>query len=99
MGFEVKFIDEGDARKACVEGEMSIYNANALKDAFVDVASSGKAVELDLSAVSAFDTSGLQLVLSAKASCEKSGGTLRLSAASEPVETVLALFDLKYCLV
>lgn len=81
----------------CISGEMSIYRAVELKEALLDVLGALKAsdvLELDLSEVTEFDASGLQLVMMAKRISSKRGIKLKLINCSAAVHDVFALLHL-----
>lgn len=66
-------------------GELSIYQANSAKSALAAALAAGPLRELDLSAVSEFDTAGLQLLLLARRSAEQRGSRLHLVNPSPAV--------------
>jgi anti-sigma B factor antagonist len=84
-------IDEGRGRLA---GELTIYQAAALKAALVEAVAAQPELELDLSGVTELDTAGLQLLLMARQYAARAGGALTLVGHSEPVREVLSLLDL-----
>jgi anti-sigma B factor antagonist len=81
------------AHGACVTGEMTVYTAAALKAGLLEVAGahSGNSFELDLSAVSEFDTAGLQLILMLSRSATAASRGFHIIACSESVRDALAL--------
>jgi len=80
--------------EVAITGEMNIYNALDLKAALLKTIDEAEAVDLDLSGVSEFDSSGLQLLLLALRQSERGGKQLRFTAKSAPVESVIGLFNL-----
>jgi anti-anti-sigma factor len=54
----------------------------------------GEALALDLSAIDAFDSAGVQLLLAVRKTLVANGGRLELPAVSEVVEAVLASYGL-----
>jgi anti-sigma B factor antagonist len=75
-----------------VQGEMTIYRANEVAQTLFDaIRAHDGDVSLDLSAVTEFDTAGLQLVLMARRLAETSGRRLDLVQPSECVVEVLDL--------
>lgn len=72
-------------------GEMNIYRAAADKAPLLAALAESPAVELDLSAVTEMDTSGLQLLLLLAAEARRSGKVVRLGECSKPAEEVLDL--------
>jgi anti-sigma B factor antagonist len=75
--------------------EMTIAQAAGHRETLVDaVASAGGDLQLDLAAVSDFDSSGVQLLLSARRSLAERGLALQIVAASPAVRDALALFGL-----
>jgi len=74
-----------------VEGEMTIYRAAELKPGLLDTVREHAAPRLDLSAVTEFDSAGLQLLLVARQEAARLGKRLAVSAASSAVRDVCAL--------
>jgi anti-sigma B factor antagonist len=75
--------------------EMTIAHAAAHRETLIDAVLAAPAdLQLDLSAVSDFDSSGVQLLLSARRSLAERGHALQIVAASPPVRDALALFGL-----
>ena len=77
-----------------VEGEMTIYRAAELKPALLDAVRAHAAPALDLSAVTEFDSAGLQLLLVARQEAARLGKRLAVSAASSAVRDVFALLGM-----
>jgi anti-anti-sigma factor len=76
-----------------IEGEFWIRNAASVRSRLLE--RSKDAFVLDLGGVTEFDTAGVQILLSLKKEREAKGQTLRLSAMSEPVERLLAFYNLR----
>ncbi|OYY95207.1 MAG: hypothetical protein B7Y41_01480 [Hydrogenophilales bacterium 28-61-23] len=76
------------------EGEMTIYHAADLKPALLDALGQSDAIELDLSAVSELDTSGVQLLMLMKREAVAAGKSLALSGHSPAVLEVFELLGL-----
>jgi anti-anti-sigma factor len=85
---------QGAASCLAVEGEMTIYRAAELKPALLEVVRAHDAPALDLSAVTEFDSAGLQLLLMAKQEAVRLGRRLAICAASPPVNEVFALLGI-----
>lgn len=77
-----------------IEGEMTIYRAAELKQTLLNAVDTQPRVEIDLSAVSEFDTSGLQLLMVAKRAALAAQRELRLVGHSPAVLEVFQLFDM-----
>jgi len=88
--------ETGQGAAAClaVEGEMTIYRAAELKPALLETVRAHEAPALDLSAVTEFDSAGLQLLLVARQEAARLGRQLNLAAASPAVREVCALLGL-----
>jgi anti-sigma B factor antagonist len=84
---------QGAAACLAVEGEMTIYRAAELKPALLDAVRAHDAPALDLSAVTEFDSAGLQLLLVARRKRGASASTWR-AAASPAVRDVFALLGM-----
>lgn len=83
----------------CIEGEMSVYRAAELKPALLEPAMleptlGGGVLELDLSAVTEIDSTGLQLLLLARREALARQGGLRVVAQSPAIAEMLALLQL-----
>lgn len=76
-----------------IAGEMTIWQAAGLKP--VLLAAAADAAVLDLAAVSALDTAGVQLLLMAARSAAARGVQLRLAAASPAARSVIGLLGLQ----
>lgn len=85
-------LDDGAA--LAVEGEMTIYRAAELQPLLLDAVRAHAAPVLDLSAVTEFDSAGLQLLLVARNLAASLGKTLRVDATSPAVDDVFALLGL-----
>ena len=72
-------------------GEMTIYNALAMKTSILATLQKHKEVEIDLAKVSEMDSAGLQLLLLAKREAGNRNKSLRLTNHSE---ATLELFNL-----
>ena len=90
--------ESGQEPAAClaVEGEMTIYRAAELKPALLDLVRMHDAPALDLSAVTEFDSAGLQLLLVARQEAATLGKTLRVQDASAAVRDVFALLGVPF---
>lgn len=78
-----------------IKDDMTIYNAQALKDTLLGYCHAGtRELNLDLSAVNEIDSAGLQLLLVLKAEARQRGFSLRLLRHSEAVIEVFELLKL-----
>lgn len=75
------------------EGEITIYNAAAMKQKLVQVLQDHKEVEIDLSKISEVDSAGMQLLILAKRIANNSGKSLRLLRHSEAVLEIFNLYN------
>ncbi|HEX8785789.1 MAG TPA: STAS domain-containing protein [Telluria sp.] len=85
---------QGAAACLAVEGEMTIYRAAELKPALLNAVRTHGAPVLDLSAVTEFDSAGLQLLMMARREAATLGKRLDVSAASLAVRDVFALLGM-----
>ena len=75
--------------------EMTIASAAALRETLVDAVAAAPAdLQLHLDGVHEFDSSGVQLLLSARRSLAQRGHALQVVAASTAVREALVLFGL-----
>jgi anti-anti-sigma factor len=86
----------GAAACLAVEGEMTIYRAAELHPALLDAVRTQDAPALDLSAVTEFDSAGVQLLLVARREAGRLGKRLVLQGASPAVRDVFALLGLAW---
>ena len=77
-----------------VEGELTIYRAAELKPALLEAVHTHAVPALDLSAVTEFDSAGLQLLLVAHREAARLGKPLRIAAASPAVRDAFALLGM-----
>jgi anti-anti-sigma factor len=77
-----------------IEGELTIYRAQELKDQLFAALASARELELDLGAVTEIDTAGVQVLVALKRAAQAQGRTLRLRAHSTPVLDTLDLLGL-----
>lgn len=78
----------------CIEGEMTIYQAEQLKQTLLDALDRASVLEINLAAVTELDTAGVQLLLLTKKTARARQKELRLAAHSEAVVEVFELIDL-----
>ena len=83
------------ACKLQLEGEMTIYRAQAIQQDLQTYLDSYEAFDLDLQRIEEIDSSGIQLLLLLKHKSERAGRSFRISACSTAVEEVLRLFWLQ----
>ena len=87
----------GAAARRCdltIEGELTIRNGAALREQLRTALAENDEVELNMAAVSEFDSAGLQLLIAAKKSAVAAGKTLRFTDSSRPMVDVLDLYGL-----
>lgn len=87
----------GQAHRATdlhLDGELTIYRALELKQTLVTALGATAALQINLRAVSEFDSAGVQLLLAAKRAAVAAGKTLSLVEHSPPVVAVFELLDL-----
>ena len=87
---------QGTAACLAVEGELTIYRAAELKPALLDAVRASAAPALDLSAVTEFDSAGLQLLLMARREAQRLGKPLHVAGASPAVREVFALLGIDF---
>ena len=85
---------QGAAARLAVEGELTIYRAAELHPALLDAVRTQDAPVLDLSAVTEFDSAGVQLLLVARREAARLGKRLVLQGANPAVRDACALLGL-----
>lgn len=88
-------MDVNDIIEVYVVGEMNIYKAQENRKVFLSYLRNNKNVILDLSNVTEFDTTGLQLLMSLKKSLGKLGKELYLRSPSQVVKNILSLLKME----
>jgi len=81
--------------KMQIEGEMTIFNAEELKEKMFASMNDCSRVELDLSKVSEMDTSGFQLLYLASRDSAAANRSFNITAHGRASENVLELFNMK----
>lgn len=92
-GTRSKSTPNGHCRYA-IEGEMTIYRANELKQELLDRIAGNQEIDVDLSRVTEIDSSGLQLMVLAKLEAAIRSKVLRFDGHSPAVMDILDLSDL-----
>ena len=77
-----------------IEGEMTIFLAQELREAIMPLIAGNDEVEIDLSGVTEIDAAGMQLMISAKLEAVLHGKTLRYSQHSRAVMDMIDLCNL-----
>ncbi len=90
----VEITGRRDATRVSAVGEIDFATQGELERTLVDLCADRRPLELDLSAVSFIDSSGLAMLLSMRNLCAESGGMLILHAPSEQVRRVFQLAGL-----
>jgi anti-sigma B factor antagonist len=85
---------QGAAACLAVEGELTIYRAAELNPALLEAVRAHDAPAFDLSAVTEFDSAGLQLLLVARAEAARLGKRVAILAASPAVRDAFALLGM-----
>lgn len=78
----------------CIEGDMTIYRAAALKSALLHAVQQHPRVEADLSAVTDIDSSGLQLLYLAQREAGRLGHAFHITASSHSASSLIHAFNL-----
>jgi anti-anti-sigma factor len=87
---------QGPVAALAIEGELTIYRAAELKPLLLDAVREHDAPALDLSAVTEFDSAGLQLLLMARQEAARLGRPLHVAGASAAVRDVFALLGMPF---
>src|SRR5690554_5060299 len=93
MEIRVDGIQDNGAR-ACLSGALTVQHARAAMPSLLDALARHPRIELDLSAVSALDAAGLQLLMLCKREAARLGHRLELVGHSEVVVEQFELFNL-----
>ncbi len=85
---------DADLSVLCIEGEMTIYRAEELKQTLLAAVARLPVLEVNLSAVTELDTAGVQLLILAKELAKSKNKEMRLVAHSPAVVEVFELLNL-----
>lgn len=78
-----------------MKGEMTVYEAASLRDAFLESLDAFDGVIVDLRAVTEIDVPGLQLIVSAQKTAEKRNKAFSVGALSDVVADAVYRIGLK----
>jgi len=82
------------SKNLIIEEDMTIYNAAAQKDQFLQALAACNELHLDLLKVNEMDSAGFQILLLTKREAIKANKTVRLTAHSKAVTEILDLFNM-----
>lgn len=85
---------QGERCLLCLEGELTIYDAAALKLELLKLQDESSQLEINLARVSEMDTAGFQLLYMLKWRANHEGKTLSLVAHSQATLEVIELFHM-----
>lgn len=80
--------------KLAIEGDLTIYHAQALRTGLLEHLGANSSVEINLAGVGEIDTAGIQLLAAAKLEAERTNKTLRLVAHSPATLEAIDLYNL-----
>jgi len=80
-----------------LSGELTIYRAAELRSELIEALKNVEQLEVDLSEVGEIDTSGVQLILAARAEAHRLGKRMNVVAQSQAVCEVFELLGLSAC--
>ncbi len=81
-------------RKLAIEGDFTIFVAEAIKARLLEALNEGGEIEVDLSGVSEMDSAGLQLMVAAKREAAAQEKALRFAGHSQAVLNTMDLCDI-----
>jgi anti-anti-sigma factor len=85
---------ENDMRHVTLAGEVTIFNAGAIRQQILTALDETDDIDVDLSEVTEIDTAGVQLMVAAKREAAERHKVLHYSACSPVVLDVVALLGL-----
>ena len=77
-----------------MEGELTIYHGQEIKDELIAHLAANAEVELNLGGISELDTAGFQLLLAAKQEGTRLGKTVRFVSHSQAALEVIDLYNM-----
>ena len=93
----VKMEKHGDTCHVRISGEMTIYQAAALRQELLDIVGQCGNVTLDLSHVTEMDTAGLQLLLACQRETGGCNKIMHIEAATPALRDFLRLANVAEC--
>ncbi len=77
-----------------IDGDMTIYTAEAMLEGFMPYINDYKDFELDLSSIDEIDTAGVQMLLQFNKKAKQSEKAVCMTAISQSVQDVLGVYHL-----
>jgi len=77
-----------------IEGELTIFRAQEIREAILPVIAASEEIEIDLTNVTEVDAAGMQLLVSSKIEAFLRGKSLRYSGHSKAILEMIDLCDL-----
>lgn len=81
-------------RHVALSGEVTVFNANAVRDQLLGALKETGDLDVDLSEVTEIDTAGVQLILAARREAKARSKAVRFSGCSPVVLDVMGLLGL-----
>lgn len=79
--------------RVAIVGDLTIYTAPDLRVPLIAAVSANENIEIDLGAVKAIDSAGLQLLVLAERECRQAGKLFKLSRVNDEIRDILTLYD------
>jgi len=92
--FSVSATQSDGVTVAVLTGEIDLASCTRLGQQLTEIVATGDRVELDMSNVAFMDSTGLRVLVAAKEDSRRRGGSLVVTAASEPVRRLLEITGL-----
>ena len=80
--------------KLSIEGDFTIFTAEAIKTRLLEALNEGQEIEVDLSGISEMDSAGLQLMVAAKREAATQEKALRFAGHSQAILSTMDLCDI-----
>lgn len=77
-----------------MEGELTIYHGQEIRDGLIDHLAANDEIEVDLGGVSEMDTAGFQLLLAAKREGTRLGKVVRFVSHSQAALELIDLYNM-----
>jgi anti-sigma B factor antagonist len=93
---EIKQVQQDNERQVQLEGNLTIYDAQMVKENLLAALSDTQYLEIELSAISEIDSSGLQVLLLINREASEHEIMLKLVRPSEVIISLLRLYGLSH---
>lgn len=92
----MKVKKQGETCKVTLDGELTIYTAQAIQTKLGKQLAECRSLDLNLQGVTELDTAGVQVLIAAKRAAQQAGKVFSLCMHSDPVVEVFELMNIAH---